>query len=132
MRIIIAGSRTFNDYEYLKESCDIILDLHFDGKPQEFEIVSGHARGADMLGERYATERGAKLTLFPADWSTYGKKAGHIRNEAMAKYAKEDPNSDSMLIAFWDGTSNGTRNMIGSAFKRGFKHVNIMTDWIAK
>ena len=106
MVVIIAGSRDFNDYETLKSYCDHIL-INFP----DVTIVSGTARGADQLGERYAEERGFKLLRFPADWSL-GRNAGHIRNRQMAE------NADA-LIAFWDGESKGTKNMIETANQLG-------------
>ena len=58
-----------------------------------------------MLGARYAQERKYTIRYFPAQWEKYGKAAGYIRNEEMAK------NADA-LVAFWDGESQGTRHMI--------------------
>jgi len=112
MKIIIAGSRNFNDYNLLKSSCDNLLT-----KFTNIEIVSGTARGADKLGERYAREKGYDIKEFPANWSL-GKSAGYIRNDEMAQYA-------DMLIAFWDGTSKGTKHMIDLANKRGIKVIVI-------
>ena len=103
MKIIIAGSRTFNNYELLCQNCDKALSLQ-----TEIEIVSGTANGADKLGERYANEKGYKIKQFPADWEKYGKSAGYKRNEEMAKYA-------DALIAFWDGKSKGAKHMIDLA-----------------
>ena len=109
MKIIIAGSRNFNDYNLLKSSCDNLLTQFTN-----IEIVSGTARGADKLGERYARERGYDIKQFPAIWDKFGKSAGYIRNDEMAQYS-------DMLIAFWDGTSKGTKHMIDLANKRGIK-----------
>lgn len=106
-RVIIAGSRTFNDYQLLRDKCDKL----FSGK-RPTAIVCGEAKGADSLGKRYAEERGIDVMSFPADWSTYGKRAGYIRNEEMAK------NADA-LVAFWDGTSHGTQHMINLAKQYG-------------
>lgn len=106
MKVIIAGSRTFSDYNLLKTQCDYHLSQYDD-----IIIVSGCARGADSLGERYAIEKGHSINKFPANWDAYGKAAGFMRNEKMAE------NSD-MLIAFWDGTSKGTKNMINIAKKK--------------
>jgi hypothetical protein len=107
MKVIIAGGRDFNDFELLKDKCDIYLS-----QQSNVEIVSGTANGADKLGERYAKESNLKLTKFPADWDLYGRGAGPIRNKEMADYA------DS-LVVFWDGKSKGTENMIAEARKRG-------------
>ena len=106
MKVIIAGGRDFDNYELLKEFCDNII------KDNDYEIVSGNAKGADKLGERYSKDRNLKLTLFPADWNKYNKAAGMIRNKQMAEYG-------DMLIAFWDQKSKGTKNMIDTAKKLG-------------
>lgn len=60
-RVIIAGGRLFDDYTYLKESMDYLLQNIND----EIIVVCGKARGADTLGERYARERGLHSPLFP-------------------------------------------------------------------
>lgn len=104
MKVIIAGSRNFSNYGILKTYCNRVLS----NVKEEIEIVSGTAKGADMLGEQYAIEMGYKLTRFPADWNLFGKAAGAIRNKQMADY------SDA-LIAFWDGRSRGTLDMIYKA-----------------
>lgn len=109
-RVIIAGSRDFSNYELLRQYADYILSKI----PEEIEIVSGGASGADALGERYARERGYRIRRFPAEWERYGLKAGPLRNREMAKYA-------DALIAYWDGISRGTKNMIDEATARGLK-----------
>ncbi len=109
-RVIIAGTRDFSNYELLKEKCDNILSAK--RKDSNIVILSGTAKGADRLGERYARERGFLLRRFPADWDKDGNKAGPIRNAKMAD------NADA-LIAFWDGTSRGTAHMIMTAKERG-------------
>jgi major membrane immunogen (membrane-anchored lipoprotein) len=111
MKVIIAGSRGFKDYELLKKVCDKMLSN--TNKP-EIEIVSGTALGADTLGERYAIERAYKLRRFPADWNKHGKKSGYIRNKEMAEYA-------DALIIFWDKISKGSKHMIDLARARGLK-----------
>lgn len=102
-RVIVAGSRGFNNYELLKSKLDALLINY-----KTVVIVSGTAKGADSLGERYAKERGLSVARFPAKWDLYGKSAGYIRNQEMAK------NADA-LVAFWDGKSKGTKHMIDIA-----------------
>ncbi len=109
MKVIIAGSRDFNDYKKLCEYCDLMLS-----NTENVEIVSGTARGADMLGMKYALDRMLVLKEFPADWDTFGKSAGYRRNKQMAEYA-------DALIAFWDGKSKGTKHMIDLAKEHGLK-----------
>ena len=112
VKVIVAGSRTFNDFAYLEKH----LMAYFKANAlhrKDVEIISGTAKGADSLGEQFANKYGLKLTKFPADWNQYGKSAGYIRNEEMAKYAKKD----GILFAFWDNSSKGTKHMISIASK---------------
>jgi uncharacterized protein YeaO (DUF488 family) len=108
MRVIIAGCRTFNNYGLLKSKLDKILKDYND----EIIIVSGNANGADKLGEKYGKEKNYEVELYPADWDKHGKSAGPIRNAQMA-------NVGNVLVAFWDGKSSGTGNMIDQATKKG-------------
>ena len=103
MKTIVAGSRDFTDYELLKRQ----VNYYRAHKGIITEIVSGGARGADMLGEQYAIEFNLPLKIFPADWDKHGRAAGPIRNRQMADYA-------DALIAVWDGQSRGTKNMINT------------------
>ena len=112
-RIIIAGSRYFTDYDLLKKKCAKISEL------KNPVIISGHAKGADVLGERFAREHNIPLKIFPANWEKYGNKAGPIRNEEMAKYASKA--NKSYLVAFPLGESRGTMNMINVAKQHGLK-----------
>lgn len=111
--IIIAGSRDFTDYNIVKRSLkNFLVSKQTSDKPT---IICGMARGADMLGYRLAKEFKLPLKEFPADWERFGKSAGYIRNEQMAKYAQEQGNG--VLFAFWDGKSKGTKWMIELAKK---------------
>lgn len=108
-RVVVAGSRSFQDKELLFSKLDFFLQ---NRKPEEIEIVSGTARGADTMGEKYAQARGLKVKRFPAEWDRFGKSAGYRRNEQMVTYA-------DALVAFWDGHSPGTRHMISLCKKKG-------------
>jgi hypothetical protein len=105
MKVIIAGSRdwvTGEDVKAAMDACPFFVNV----------VVSGKARGADTLGERWAAEHGHMVAPFPADWDTHGKSAGPIRNQEMAEYA-------GGLVALWDGKSKGTQNMVTEMVKRG-------------
>ena len=122
LRVIIAGSRDFNDYKLLKKSAIEIITKK-TMLPDLTRIVSGGARGADTLGERFANEMGLEISRFIPDWEGLGKRAGYVRNAEMAKFAVEDDNY-GVLIAFWDGQSRGTKHMIDLANKYGLEvHV---------
>ena len=111
MKLAIIGSRTFNNYELLYD----YLEEHLNTTTM---VVSGAARGADSMGERWAKENGIKTLIFPAEWDKYGKRAGYIRNEDIIK------NCD-FCIAFWDGVSKGTMHSV-SLCKKYNKPVTVI------
>ena len=105
-RLVIAGSRSFTDYGTLVNAVDLYLKNLAPKRP--VVIVSGTARGADRLGEKYAYDKGYKLEEYPANWHYYGKAAAVKRNAQMAQLA-------DAAIVFWDGQSAGAKNMIECA-----------------
>ncbi len=109
MKIIIAGSRNFNNYNLLKSKCNFYMK-----NINHVEIINGMANGADKLGIHYASENNLPVNKFPADWYKYGKRAAYIRNRKMAVYA-------DALIAFWNGKSKGTKMMIELAKQYNLK-----------
>lgn len=109
-RIVVAGSRDFNDYNLLSAE----LDKYLAGQTN-ITIVSGTARGADKLGERYAAEHNLRIERFPAEWEKYHKGAGPIRNAQMVESA-------DAVIVFWDNESSGTKNIIECARKENIPY----------
>jgi glycerophosphoryl diester phosphodiesterase len=103
MKTIIAGSRTIVDPRIIAKA------ISASGM-YVTEVVCGMAAGVDTLGLRWAKSRSIPVKLFPAGWDKYGKRAGYLRNQEMAKYA-------DALIAVWNGESKGTRHMIEIAKK---------------
>lgn len=105
MKLIIAGSRDINISRPFINSLICYYNLMVT------EIVSGGARGIDLVGEEWALEmrtlcgdNSVKTTQFFPDWNKHGKKAGPLRNKEMADYA------DALLL-IWDGKSKGSKNM---------------------
>lgn len=105
LKVIVAGSRGFADYQMLCRELDSFFGTL---EADNFAIISGGAKGADWLGEVYAKGRGIKTIKVPPDWDRYGKSAGYRRNVEMAKIATH-------CIVFWDGKSKGSRHMIDIA-----------------
>ena len=108
MKYAIVGSRTFNDYQFLKDTLDQYDDINL--------IVSGGAYGADKLAERYAKEHGIDTKIFIPEWSKYGKSAGYKRNRLIIGYS-------DIVIAFWDGVSKGTKHDIDIADELNIKCI---------
>ena len=103
MKLAVVGSRTFHDFEFLKE----ILQFHVCS-----QIISGGAQGADRLAKRYAAENGILYREHLPHWDRDGKAAGYIRNKLIVDDCDE-------LVAFWDGTSKGTLYSINLALEGG-------------
>lgn len=112
IRIIVAGSRDFDDYNLLKLTLKEYIKGLDIADLSQVVIISGAARGADTLGEYFAYDYQIAVRKFPAKWDEIGKRAGWVRNAEMAKYAAE---KHGVLFAFWDGKSRGTKNMIDLA-----------------
>lgn len=104
MKIIISGSRDITDEEFVINE---FWKLPFEAT----EIVSGCAKGVDTIGESIAEAIGVPVKRFPADWNTYQKAAGPIRNQQMAEYA------DAALVVH--NGSRGSQNMIKQMKKLG-------------
>ena len=103
--LLIAGSRGYDNYEEMKTQTDYILSNKV-AQGFHIHIVSGGARGADTLAKMYAEERKYEYHEFPADWNTYGKSAGYIRNRRMHEFICQFPSRG--VLCFWDGQSKGT------------------------
>lgn len=100
MKIIIAGSRFWPPTSYEVQCA--LKDAGWLDKIEE--VVCGMAPGGDTSGRKWAIESSIAVKDFPADWERLGKRAGPLRNRAMADYA------DAAII-FWDGSSSGSVNM---------------------
>jgi len=140
-RVIIAGGRNFNDFNLMTETMDGIMSK---AKAKDIIIVSGKAKGADTLGEKWAGMRGHAVAPFPADWDNinvpgavvktttrgkkYNAKAGHMRNEHMAVYASSGPIRGT-LVAFWNGDAGGTSSMISIARDYGMKVIVVKSNY---
>lgn len=105
MRIAVIGSRTFTDYDYLK---DTLRCIHIS------EIVSGGDLGADKLAERYAEEKDIQLNIIPH--TEHPETTGASRTYSIISMAQ-------MVIAFWDGKSPGTADLLKYAQQKGKQTV---------
>lgn len=118
---LIVGSRSYSDYSEFKRIVDYLLS-----NKENIIIVSGGANGADSLAKLYATEKGYEFLEFPADWNTYGKRAGYIRNEQMHQYISQ--HTQRGCIAFWDGQSTGTTHnfSLAKTYKNPIRVFNVV------
>lgn len=110
MKVLVCGDRNWKDQHYV---FNVLDRLEMDKGP--FEIIEGCARGADRFAEKWAKEHDAQITHFPADWDTYGKAAGPIRNQKMLEA------SPDLVLAFHENLlkSKGTADMVARSRKAG-------------
>lgn len=105
--VCVCGSRSITNKKAVKDKIGAItfwLDIII--------IVSGGCpKGPDRFAEEWASENRYTLKIFHADWQRHGRRAGPIRNKEMAEAVVAE---DGYLIAFWDGISTGTTDMIAA------------------
>lgn len=107
MKLAIVGSRDFNDYQLMSEFVLSKFDLsNIDA------IVSGGAKGADALAERFAQEHQLTIIVKEPDWKKYGRAAGPIRNKLIIEEA-------DAVVAFPSSASKGTLNSMELAKRMG-------------
>ena len=107
--VLVFGDRKWDDYDFLR---DRLNQIH--SKVGIAKIVSGHANGADKMGERFAAEIGVECLVFPAQWERYGRAAGPIRNQQML-----DEGGVEYGVGFHDKIeeSRGTKDMMSRLLK---------------
>lgn len=109
MKVIICGGRNFRGNS--EQEGWLINQLK---QLQATEVVCGMAKGADLFGLSIAERMNITVKMFPADWRKFGKSAGYIRNNLMAKHA-------DVCISFPGG--KGTADMRNRALAHGLKLI---------
>lgn len=113
--LAVVGSRTLDNYELVKMELD-----HFFKSWYVTDIVSGGAIGADSLAERYAKEHQIPLIVIKPDYTKHGKSAPFIRNTTIAEQC-------DIMVAFWDGVSKGTEDVVKKTVKLGKQVIIVPT-----
>jgi YspA, cpYpsA-related SLOG family len=123
--VIVAGTRTFNDYPRFTELLEGWIARTLRRRASVIFISGKAPSGPDQMIIRWCREHGRAWTEYAADWEDlgapnsyikksavtgrlYNARAGHHRNREMARVA-------TRVVCFWDGVSPGTANMIEEA-----------------
>lgn len=104
-RVAIVGSRRFAD--------PARVEAYVDGLPAGTRLVTGSASGVDAAATRAARRRGLGVQVLGASFEEArdaGVAAG--RNQRLV-------DACDVLVAFWDGTSAGTRATVDRALDSG-------------
>ena len=111
MIVCVCGCRHFADYDWFATKLsEVLADVPVT------MIVWGGARGVDTMANQWAKANGIRRRVIRADWDRYGKAAGPIRNGVMVR-------ASDMVVAFWDGKSSGTGDMIRQSKSAGLRVV---------
>ena len=105
MKIAIIGSRECGNINLERELVKRFEILTND------TIISRGARGIDTLAAQFARKHGIKLLEFRPDYATYGRGATFVRNRLMVDMA-------DVVVAFWNGSSRGSKYTIEYAKKK--------------
>jgi hypothetical protein len=119
-KVIVCGSRTFDDFELMRKKLDRytywfdVVEISTGGYGgKEERGGEWHHIGADFYAHQWAEQNWCNRKIFFPDWKKHKKAAGPIRNREMAEYVAPD----GYCVAFWDGKSPGTKNMIEEFLK---------------
>lgn len=123
--IAIIGSRDFNDYDRV----NYVLSKVQNGNPKwKLVIISGGAKGADSLGEKWAEDNNCETIIFLPKWDDLTHPNARIKTNKFGKQYdanagfrrnKDIVDNSDVVIAFWDGKSAGTKNSIDYANQIG-------------
>lgn len=111
IKYLIAGSRDFNNY-------NLLLQVLSQYKKPDI-IIEGGAKGADLLGKRFAKYNNIECKEYKADWNKYGKSAGYRRNAEMVNQLDKN----DIAFIFWDGKSKGIKHTIDLCNKKNIKTI---------
>ena len=88
---------------------------------KDLTIIHGGANGVDSAASDWCLGvDSVEEIIYHPNWDKYGKAAGPMRNIQMLDL--ETPN---LVLAFWDGISKGTKQMIDYAESKGYG-VNVI------
>lgn len=115
MRILVTGSRDWEDYEVVWDALSLLVDRH--EQMIQHTVVEGGARGADSQAAEYAHLRDWIVETHPADWNKHGKRAGYIRNAEMVAAGAD------VCLAFIKNNSRGATMCANLAEEAGIRVV---------
>jgi predicted Rossmann fold nucleotide-binding protein DprA/Smf involved in DNA uptake len=110
LRVAIVGSRHFSEPDRVT---DYVSSL-----PARASIITGSASGVDAAATKAARAKGMPVQVMPASFeeaSDASKSAA--RNQRLI-------DACDVLVAFWDGSSKGTRATVERALDSG-KEVHV-------
>lgn len=113
MKILVCGGRDLSDSALVfRVLTPLLREKGVD------RLVHGDATGADRIASSWAKSHNIPDIAYPADWETYGKAAGPIRNALVLAFEAPD-----LVVAFPGG--RGTADMLFQATKAGIDTMTV-------
>ena len=114
MRVAIVGSRHFAEPDRVT---DYVKSL-----PAGSSIITGSASGVDAAATKAARTHGLSVRVMPASFDELADASkSAARNQRLV-------DACDVLVAFWDGSSKGTRSTVERALDAGKEvHVFVAT-----
>jgi predicted Rossmann fold nucleotide-binding protein DprA/Smf involved in DNA uptake len=111
VRVAIVGSRHFPQLERVAE--------YVRSLPATVSLVTGGASGVDATATRAARERGLPVRVLGASFEEAADTESALeRNQRLVAAC-------DVLVAFWDGSSEGTRRTVERALDGG-REVHVL------
>lgn len=119
MKVAVVGTRRFKDESRFNREMDGFLRSW-----GSFTVVTGDAVGPDLMAVKWANLRQLPVPeVYPANWADLSHPDAVIKTKNGRKYdalAGKRRNTEIVaacdrLIAFWDGRSRGTEDVIYKA-----------------
>jgi hypothetical protein len=110
VRVAIVGSRRFSETERVTEYVSLL--------PLRASIITGSASGVDAAATKAARAKGIPVQVIPASFDEMSDPSrSAARNQRLI-------DACDVLVAFWDGSSKGTRTTVERALDSG-KEVHV-------
>jgi len=111
--LAIIGWRHYTNWEDFKEKMQQWMDTENDGRFPD-RIVSGGAKGADAMAERFAEKHNIPTTVYRVSYSQWRKDRGafHARNTKVVE-------KSTHVLAFPSRNGSGTQDTVAKARKGG-------------
>lgn len=116
-KLMVTGSRSWKSSELISKVFNSLAERH---PPEEVTLIHGGALGVDSMAADIAGLIGWHLDVHYPDWrpnGVFNRRAGFERNEKMLALGPD------LVVAFWDGKSNGTRHAFTEAITRGIPTI---------
>ena len=99
IRVLIIGSKNFDDYEYFEEKIYKVLERYFE-EDYQITIREQEINTVDTFAVRFAKENNCNLERYKINWDKYGKSAAY-ENIKLLVFGESVQSTSDLLICFY-------------------------------